>query len=118
MRAIWSTDEDRLPGEIFLDGKNMIMRAIELDGPAIYSKNKRFHAKGNGNIEKGLYIDYVTACLLKGEGNNPLFSVCLDVKNQTSQNRLLTLVNSNILQIIILAMQLKLQKEIQMLQQE
>ncbi|RWX48350.1 hypothetical protein VT99_11092 [Candidatus Electrothrix marina] len=112
MKAIWSTDKDRVPGEIPLDRKNMITRAVELDGPAVYSKNKSFHAKGNGNIEKGLYIDYVTACLLKGEDNKPLFSVCLDVKNPKSKNRLLALVDSNVLQVIILAMQSKIQKDI------
>lgn len=112
MRAIWSTDQDKIPGEIPLDRKNMITRAIELDSPAVYSKNKSFHVRGNGNLENGLYIDYVTVCLLKSEQGKPLFSVCLDVKDEKSRNRLLALVDSNILQIISLAMSLKLQKAI------
>jgi hypothetical protein len=116
MRAVWSTDKDRIPGEIALNKKNMIMRAIELDGPAVYSRNKSFHAKGNGNIEKGMYLDYVTICLLKSKDNKPLFSVCLDVKDERSKDRLLALVDSNILQIISLAMKLKLQKDIDKLQ--
>lgn len=116
MRAVWSTDKDRMPGEIALNQKNMIIRAIELDGPAVYSRNKNFHAKGNGNIEKGMYLDYATICLLKSKDNKPLFSVCLDVKDERSKDRLLALVDSNILQIISLAMKLKLQKDINKLQ--
>ena len=116
MRAIWSTDKDMIPGDIPLDKESMITRAIELDSPAVYSRNKSFHIKGKGNLENGLYIDYVTVCLLKSENNKPLFSVCLDVKDEKSKNRLLALVDSNILQIISLAMKLKLQKDINRLQ--
>jgi len=96
-----TTRDDAIPGPIPLDKPNLITESALQNKPLIYSENKDFHyTTKNQSIKKGTYKDYVTYCLLETNQNRPIYSLCLDVKNQSSINKMRTLVHSLVFEII------------------
>lgn len=101
MESLISTRQDAIPGAIPMNCENLISESAKKDKPLIYSENKEFHfTSKNKSIDKGIYHDYVSYCLLETENNEPMFSICLDVKNQTPINRMKAMVHSLIFEII------------------
>ncbi|WGH76171.1 nucleotide-binding protein [Tenacibaculum tangerinum] len=101
MESLISTRQDAIPGAIPMNFKNLITESAKRDKPLIYSENKEFHyTSKNKSIDKGIYHDYVTYCLLETENNEPMFSICLDVKNPIPINRMKAMVHSLIFEII------------------
>ena len=101
MEAVFTTRSDTTPGPIPLHKKNLISKSMSAGTPLIYSRNESNHySTKNKSLQKGLYDDYVSYCILKTDDDKPFFSICLDVKGDKAVNRIHTLVDSNIFTLI------------------
>lgn len=101
MEAVFTTRTDSTPGPIPLNKKKLITKSMKEGVPLIFSRNESEHYRTrNKSLEKGLYDDYVSYCILQTDDNKPFYSICLDVKGDTAVNRIHTLVDSNIFTLI------------------
>lgn len=101
MNTVVTTRQDAIPGPIPINTNNMICESAKLGKPIFYSEHSNYHYKtSNHSIEKGVYIDYVSYALLTTEDEQPVWSLCLDVKTKAAANRLKALVHSGYFELI------------------
>ena len=114
MKALITTGNDSIPGDIDMKKPNMIKESIKKNRAVIYSENIRCHYKtSNNGISKGLYEDYVSCCLVQTDDkkSKPLYSICLDVKGDNAKQRMNAFVDTLIFDIICKAISIQLKKE-------
>lgn len=93
------TTRDEKPADIPINTKNMILLSMKDKEPKIYSRNVDYHYETNGSIQKGLFNDYVTFCILD-DGDIPIVSLNLDVSGEQAKRRMEVLVDTAIFQIV------------------
>lgn len=100
MVTILTTSENE-PAPIPLNKRNLIEQSRKSGKPLIRSRNKHFHHKTqNDSHGNNKYDDYVSYCLIESDNNKPLVSLSLDVKGEAAVQRMHSLVDSSIYQII------------------
>lgn len=93
------TTREEEPAEIPIASKNMIVLSMKNKEPKVYSRNQDYHYDTNGSIQKGIFDDYVTFCLLD-DGDIPIVSLNLDVSGEQAKRRMEVLVDTAIFQIV------------------
>lgn len=107
-----TTRQKRLPGDISLSKNNMITESAKKKKPLIYSEHPEYHFRTCNNSIGTKYIDYVSYALQNDNNGIPMFSVCLDVKDNRDATRLKLLVHTGFFEYICSLINKKLYNEI------
>ncbi len=109
MKAVFSTTGENTPGDIDITQPNLISKSIEESRPIFFSEYPECHYKTkNDSISKGKYIDTMSLCIMQTEDNKPLYSISIDVKNESDKERLKVLADSLFIDILANALTTKL----------